>query len=212
MVTKAYRGPDAHARCAREVTALEAVAGLLPVPPIISAGRTSLQTVLVPGVHGQDLIAAGLADAVLAACGRMLRQIHDLPVPAGLAGDPEGPAGQGEVGSVLVHGDFGPNNVLLDRDARSVTAVLDWEWAHAGDALEDLAWCEFIIRLHHPAEVAALDGFYAAYGSRPEWEQTHQTIMQRCEWMLGLCQRWSPGGSGARAWAERVEIVGSWTA
>jgi aminoglycoside phosphotransferase len=204
FVTKAYQGPDAEARCARETAVLSALAGLAPVPAIVATGPASLQTALMPGMHGQDLIAAGLAGPVLAACGRMLRQIHQLAIPPALAGGPAPP------GSVVVHGDYGPNNVLLDAQARAVTAVLDWEWAHAGDAGEDLAWCEFIVRLHHPGETRALDGFYAAYGPRPAWADVHGAILSRCRSMLAFCERWRPGGSSARNWTERLDIAGSW--
>src|SRR5271166_2473222 len=186
VVTKAYQGPDAQACCARETAGVTALAGLLPVPRVIAAGPAQLKTALVPGGHGQDLIEAGLAWPVLAACGRMLRQIHELPIPAVLSGDSSGPRG------VLVHGDFGPNNVLLDARARDVTAVLDWEWTHVGAPVEDLAWCEFIVRMHHPTNLRALDSFYGAYGSRPAWADLHQSIYSRCKWMLELCERWQP--------------------
>ena len=203
-VTKAYQGPEPAERCGREAAALTALAGFLPVPPVLEVGSRRLVTRLMPGIHGQDLIAAGLASQVLAACGRMLRRIHQLPVPGALT------AG-GEQGAFLVHGDFGPNNVLLDGRAQAVTAVVDWEWAHGGDPLEDLAWCEFIVRLHHPAEATALDRFYAAYGSRPPWAQLHREILRRCQEMLEFCERWQAGGPSARAWAERITIVRSWT-
>ena len=39
---------------------------------------------------------------------------------------------------VLVHGDAGPGNFLFE-DGR-LTALLDWELAHPGDPMEDLAW------------------------------------------------------------------------
>ena len=39
----------------------------------------------------------------------------------------------------MVHGDFRAGNFLYD-DAGSLIAVLDWEMAHMGDPLEDLAW------------------------------------------------------------------------
>lgn len=39
---------------------------------------------------------------------------------------------------VLVHGDYGPHNLMFDRG--SVVAVLDWERAHPGHAAEDLAY------------------------------------------------------------------------
>jgi aminoglycoside phosphotransferase len=202
VVTKAYQGPAAEERCAREAAALTALAGLLPVPRVIARGSVTLLTELAPGRHGQDLIAGGLAEPVLAACGRMLRQVHRIAVPTALS--------TGQAGAVIVHGDFGPNNVLLDTTAQRVTAVLDWEWAHAGDPVEDLAWCEFIIRLHHPAEVASLAAFYASYGERPGWPQRHEAIMRRCAEMRQLCERWEPGGASARAWGKRIDTSGCW--
>lgn len=39
---------------------------------------------------------------------------------------------------VLVHGDAGPGNFLFDKG--HLTALLDWELAHPGDPMEDLAW------------------------------------------------------------------------
>jgi aminoglycoside phosphotransferase (APT) family kinase protein len=41
-------------------------------------------------------------------------------------------------GTVLVHSDFKPGNLLLV--GGEVTALLDWELAHLGDPLEDLGW------------------------------------------------------------------------
>lgn len=41
-------------------------------------------------------------------------------------------------GTVLVHGDFKPGNVLLEGD--ETVALLDWELAHLGDPHEDLGW------------------------------------------------------------------------
>jgi aminoglycoside phosphotransferase (APT) family kinase protein len=38
----------------------------------------------------------------------------------------------------LVHGDFRPANVLIDGDR--ISAILDWELAHLGDAHDDLGW------------------------------------------------------------------------
>ncbi len=202
VVTKAYQGPDAEAFCTREAAALTALAGLLPVPRVIARGPVTLLTALAPGTHGQDLIDAGLAEPVLGACGRLLRRIHDLAVPEVIGAD--------QPGAVIVHGDFGPNNVLLDAAAERVTAVVDWEWAHAGDPVEDLAWCEFIIRLHHPAEVASLAAFYASYGDRPDWPQRHEAIMRRCAEIRQACENWEPGGTSARTWAGRIDIAGSW--
>jgi aminoglycoside phosphotransferase (APT) family kinase protein len=40
----------------------------------------------------------------------------------------------------IVHGDFSLNNVLVDRTAPRVAAVLDWEMCTMGDPLFDLGW------------------------------------------------------------------------
>ncbi len=39
---------------------------------------------------------------------------------------------------VLVHGDAGPGNFMFE--AGRMTALIDWELAHLGDPMEDLAW------------------------------------------------------------------------
>jgi aminoglycoside phosphotransferase (APT) family kinase protein len=44
--------------------------------------------------------------------------------------------------TVVVHGDAGPYNFLIDEDR--LTAVLDWEFAHLGDPAEDLG----IVRIY----------------------------------------------------------------
>lgn len=43
---------------------------------------------------------------------------------------------------VLVHGDFRTGNLIYDQTG--FVAVLDWEMAHLGDALEDVAWAQLI--------------------------------------------------------------------
>jgi aminoglycoside phosphotransferase (APT) family kinase protein len=112
---------------------------------------------------------------------------------------------------VFVHGDYGPNNLLLDRDARAVTAVVDWEWAHAGDPVEELAWCEWIVRMHHPRHAAALAELFDAYGWEPAWSARQQAMLTQCRSMLSLCERWEPGGPGSRQWRHRLATTQSWT-
>jgi Ser/Thr protein kinase RdoA (MazF antagonist) len=198
-----YQGPDAAERCRREAGTLTALGGRLPVAPVVARDELALTMGFLPGVPGQDLIDAGLADPVLAACGRMLRQVH--------AADPGLIEPTSRPGQVLVHGDYGPNNTLFSPDGQAMTGVVDWEWAHAGAAVEDLAWCEWIVRMHHPGEVAALDGFFGSYGDRPAWADRQQAMIGRCREMLELCQRWEPGGVAVARWEERLRITASWT-
>jgi aminoglycoside phosphotransferase (APT) family kinase protein len=42
--------------------------------------------------------------------------------------------------TVLVHGDAGPGNFLVDGD--EVTGIVDWEFAHLGDPMDDWAWID----------------------------------------------------------------------
>ncbi len=203
-VIKSYRGPDAPRRCARETAVLTALAGQLPVPPVLRHDATRLQLGLLPGQHGQELIDRGQAEPVMRACGLMIRRIHAID-PGDVPGltMSNGPA-------VLVHGDYGPQNILLDQAAHEVTGVVDWEWAHAGDPVEDLAWCEWIIRMHHPGQVPALTTFFGAYGDRPPWAARHQAMIAQARALLALCEEEQPEGPDAHLWQQRVQITESW--
>ena len=77
----------------------------------------------LPGVQGQELIDTGLAGPVLRSCGSTLRQLQSIPLS--LATPDVGHLS----GAVLVHGDYGPNNLLFDPRTVAVIGLLDWEWA-----------------------------------------------------------------------------------
>jgi aminoglycoside phosphotransferase len=203
-VIKSYQGPGAALRCAREAAVLTALAGRLPVPPVLHHDRTCLRLCLLPGQHGQELLDRGLAEPVLRACGLMLRRIQAMD--PGVV--PALPASLGR--PVLVHGDYGPQNILLDRAAREVTGIVDWEWSHAGGPVEDLAWCEWIIRMHHPGHVGALSAFFSAYGGRPPWGARHQAMIGQARAILAFAEQQQPGGPAAHLWEQRVRITESW--
>ena len=112
---------------------------------------------------------------------------------------------------MLVHGDFGPNNILIDPESFEITALLDWEFAHLGDPIEDLAWCEWIVRTHHPDHVDALADFFDAYGGHlPEWPQRRAAMVARCLELRGFCERWEPDGRGVRQWTQRAHATAAW--
>ncbi|WP_035701186.1 phosphotransferase family protein, partial [Glycomyces tenuis] len=144
-VIKRYEGPDAASRLERERLVLTELRGEVPVPPVLGARDGALELGFVDGAPGQELLESGSAVEVLRSCGEVLRRIHS-------------------VRPGLVHGDFGPNNLLLDPGTFAVAAVVDWEFSHTGDPIEDLAWCEWVVRTHHADRVGALDDFFAAYG------------------------------------------------
>ncbi len=65
-----------------------------------------------------------------------------------------GPPGR----AVLVHGDLGPGNVL--HDGARVTGLCDWELAHVGDPMEDLAWITVRAMLTPFVDIGTAFGWY----------------------------------------------------
>lgn len=191
VVVKRYAGPGAAERAEREHTALTALAGRVPVPAVRGRAPGTLTLAFVAGAHGQDLIGAGHANRVLAACGDVLRRTH----AAGFD-----------------HGDSGPQNTLFDPGSFAVTAVLDWEFsAPAGsDPVPDLAWCEWIVRMHHPGEAAAIPALYAGYGTSFPWWQRQAAMVRRCAELVGFTREWEAGGAGEQLWRDRLETTAAW--
>jgi aminoglycoside phosphotransferase (APT) family kinase protein len=150
------------------------------------------------GRHGQDLIEEGDARLVMGLVGSTLRKLHALPTDTvpGLPGQ----------GTVLVHGDFGPQNMLIDPAAGRVTAVLDWESAHVGQPVEDLAWAEWIVRMHHPNHIDAFDDLLAQSGVAASWTDRQAAMVRRCQQILRLAE-----SSGAEAlWRARLTTTEAW--
>jgi aminoglycoside phosphotransferase (APT) family kinase protein len=202
-VRKTYAGPDAELRQAAEQHALVALRGRIPVPPVAATGPGWLETEFVDAVHGQDLIDGGRARPVLEGCGLLLRRLHAL--------DPRLIDPTASEDQVLVHGDFGPNNLLFDRDADAVLSVLDWEFSGVGDAVTDIAWCEWIVRMHHPDAVNELPAFFDTYGATPSWSLRRDAMLRRCRRLADFTSRWDPDGAGVALWQQRARAVESWT-
>jgi Ser/Thr protein kinase RdoA (MazF antagonist) len=193
QVVKEYDAADGSERLRVEVAALGRVAALVPVPKVISVDPVRRRAVLtpMPGRHGQELIDEGFAPQVLAAAGRTLRELN-RSAPG------------------LVHGDYGPQNLLLNVPAWEVSAVLDWEFAHEGDRTEDLAWAEWIVRMHHPHAVRALSALFVGYGSQPPWKLRHDIMLGKCATLGELCRRRGQT-EGAELWDRRQRVTSAWT-
>jgi aminoglycoside phosphotransferase (APT) family kinase protein len=110
----------------------------------------------------------------------------------------------------VVHGDYGPQNLLIDVSGWEVSAVLDWEFAHEGEAVEDLAWAEWIVRMHHPAAVEDLSALFTGYGSRPSWALRHDLMLGTCAALHALCVRRGQI-EGAGLWDRRHQATEAWT-
>jgi aminoglycoside phosphotransferase (APT) family kinase protein len=132
VVEGRHVGRNAEQRRDLEWACLDALHRVLPVPEVIGRSGPAIQMTFLEGDHGQDLIDTGGAGMVLRSTGALLARVQEVPadIIELLPGS----------GDVLVHGDFGPQNLLLD--GPRVTALLDWEFAHVGSRIEDLAWAE----------------------------------------------------------------------
>ncbi len=67
--------------------------------------------------------------------------------------------------SMVLHGDAGPGNFL--HDGHQITVLVDWELAHLGDPMEDLAqiWVRSLIQPFRPMR-EVFDAYEAAGGAR----------------------------------------------
>jgi aminoglycoside phosphotransferase (APT) family kinase protein len=199
-VEKVYLGDDRHERAELEHACLVRLAEFLPVPAVMARdlGLPSLTTSEVGGRHAQVLIDAGGAPRVLRLAGGLLRELQALApvVIPELAGS----------GSVIVHGDFGPQNLLID--ASGVSALVDWEFAHLGEPIEDLAWTEWIVRMHHPEAVEHLGELHEAAALRFEWPTRHAAMARHCESLLLRCELHHR--DGADVWRKRIRTTEQW--
>lgn len=92
---------------------------------------------------------------------------------------------------VLVHGDFRVGNLLVN--AQGLAAVIDWEFAHRGHALEDLAWplvraWRFGRHELHCGGVGTLDDYLDAYNAAAG---SHFTRRQLFWWEMAGNVRWA---------------------
>ena len=201
LVVKRYHGPAAGARLGREARALERLAGRYLVPRLVAADEEQLIMERITGTPGQELLERRPEETLFAvgAAARALQQIDPV-----IMGPDAG-------GAVIVHGDFGPQNVLLAEDAEdgavSVTAVVDWEWLHLGDEVEDVAWAEWIVRTHHPHLVEALPALFDGFGALPPWTDRRAEMVTRCERMLDFVRTWHADGDGVGTWQRRIDAT-----
>jgi tRNA A-37 threonylcarbamoyl transferase component Bud32 len=200
FVTKSYRGPEAIRRQQREELAIRSVADRLPVATVVDSRPGVLVLGMVPGRHGQDRIDSGEADAVMFGLGRVLRDVQAIR-----------PLFYGEFhgAGVLVHHDFGPNNVLFAEHDDSIVLIADWEWSTVGSPITDLAWAEFIIRMHHSEHQECLHALFDGYGTRPAWNERQAAMAHRAT-TLETWVRSHKGAEAASTWDRRRRCIEQW--
>ena len=204
IVEKEFGGRDATARIRREAECLRRVASMLPVPEVVEINeeRRTLRTKWIDGTPGQALMQSGAPRAVLTATGSLLRELQSESVQSIIAPVLE------PGGTIAVHGDFGPQNLLLDAHAE-VVALFDWEFARMGDAIDDLAWAEWIVRTHHANDIDALDKLFIAYSTRPSWHVRHEAMTAHCQRLLNRCQR-EGLVDAEQTWRRRLSVTERW--
>ena len=200
-IEKTYLGRHRFENARRELACLSSLGDHLPVATVMEADLAIPQLTLgvLPGEHGQDLIDGGHAHVVLHLAGATLEELRRLPVwdVPDLDGD----------GPVIVHGDFGPQNLLFDLHDNRITGVLDWEFAHRGDPLEDLAWAEWIVRMHHPRTADALDSLFVGARWKPPWRDRHDEMLRRVRIHLAEAER----TGSASPWRRRLDATERWS-
>ena len=175
FVEKRFPNPS---RLDTEVIALRALADQgLPVPELVEVGTESILMTLMPGER-LDSGSADLRLDRLRASAASLRRLHQLEPPQRLptapddgliarryrdAGGPPLPLVIPPAGRlVFCHGDWTDGNLLAVN--ASITAVLDWEAAHLGDPLRELARAAWAAARKDPR---SFDALVSAYGADP---------------------------------------------
>ncbi|MFB6103091.1 MAG: phosphotransferase family protein [Haloplanus sp.] len=99
----------------------------------------------------------------------------------------------------LVHGDYSPKNVLVDRSTGTVPWILDFEVAHWGDPAFDTAFMLnhlYIKSIYNHAQYAAYadaaERFWDAYDRTVDWDIESETVAELSVLMLARVDGKSP--------------------
>ena len=110
---------------------------------------------------------------------------------------------------MIVHGDFGPQNIICSLDVTRIAGVLDWESAHVGSRIEDLAWAEWIVRMHHPEAVEDLPELFDGSGLTIGWSDRRSAMIEQCRRYIAFCEG-SEWEASAAEWRRRLAATERW--
>lgn len=205
VAARRFRGPDAAARVDRHMNILTRVrqAGV-PVPDHVASTVVDdhgwLITRWVEGVPGSRWLDTPERSIHLAtAMGSLVARLATLQ-PGVMDGDR---------GTVFIHGDFAPVNVLMDQ-AGEITALLDFEHATTGPPASDAAWWGWVVRYHHPdVWVGAWPTFLSAAGLSSD-EATQRRLHGLALRQLGRRLDGATDESARERWRQRLAIAATW--
>jgi aminoglycoside phosphotransferase (APT) family kinase protein len=184
-VVKRITRDDARRRRDVEVAMLTRLAGVVPAPRAFpSDDPRAVRMKYIPGVLAERWVAAGFGSLgveeavrrqaiLMRGCGEMLRALHSVD-PRSFAGVLSGR------GPCVTHADPGPYNVIVDPESGRIRALIDWELARLGDAIDDLALLEWYVRIWWTSPGHVIRQLYDAYGTLPAWPLRHATMVERC--------------------------------
>jgi len=173
-VIKQYIGPGAFHRWQTELHVLTEISDTLPVPKILNSPNEAELTIEVVSGYRSDLILSSEnSQKLFQNIGQTLKNIHRLPVNELIGKIPGN-------GKTLIHGDFLFQNIFFDPNSHFKITILDWEWAHLGEIVEDLAWMEWSIRMNFARYEKDIPIFYEAYGEVPDWQSRKDAMMMQC--------------------------------
>ena len=85
-----------------------------------------------------------------------------------------------------------------------LAALVDWEFAHLGDPIEDLAWAEWIVRTHHPP-ADALEALFEGVRELPVVVAAALGHAGQGAELQAFSLRWSSEAAGV--WQQRIEAT-----
>lgn len=184
----------------QEIQALRAASGALPVPRLLErADLGACSAALLERLPGQPagqaaLVRPDIACAIGRACGGLHARLSQIPAPTGL----DILATRRPVAHPrLLHLDLHPFNVLVD-DAGTVTGVVDWANAAAGEPILERARSWSILTLDPAAQARESNPAWATLSSAwiSEASLTSLPASARawaCEFMLDDLAKRYPG-------------------
>jgi aminoglycoside 2''-phosphotransferase len=118
----------------------------ITVPEVRYRGRSGthfphpfLVCTLVPGIAA-DRLEAPINEGLASDLGTALTDIHGVPVESAAAVGVERPDWDDYQGALrFIHGDFSPDNIIVDPETGRLTGIIDWGNAAIGDPASDFA-------------------------------------------------------------------------